>query len=373
MRQQTQNRELKLVLYDYMQVAGGAERVTLALASAFPEYQTVVNRKYRDAEPLLVQSDVTVSELGIPTTRWMTRIPEAAFNFRFRARCVEQAHTVLYSGFYAPLAVHLQKTGLRVYYCHTIPRFAYDLYAVTRAGFPWVLRGLYGCFSALVRWQYKRAVSKMDRVLVNSENVRRRLKQFVGIDAHVVYPPVATDRFKWTGDGGYYLSIARLTSNKRVDVIVQAFLRMPDRKLVVASGGPELARLKAIAGGAPNIAFVGWLSEDGLRQHVGNAHAAIYLPVDEDFGMSPVECMAAGKAVIGVAEGGLLETVVHGQTGILIQGPPTPEKIQAAVLELEKMCPDSMRQACEARASLFSEARFIDAVKAQLGSDDETD
>ncbi len=373
MRKHTQNRKLKLLLYDYMQVAGGAERVTLTLASAFPEYQTLVNRKYRDVEPLLVQSDVTVSQLGSPITRWMTRIPEAAFNFRFRAHCVEQAHTVLYSGFYAPLAVHLQKSGLRVYYCHTIPRFAYDLYAVSRAGYPWLLRGLYGCFATLVRWQYKRAVCKMDRVLVNSENVKRRLKQFVGIDAHVVYPPVATHRFKWTGDGEYYLSIARLTSNKRVDVIVQAFLRMPDRKLVVASGGPELANLRAIADGAPNITFVGWLSEEGLRQHVGNAHAAIYLPVDEDFGMSPVECMAAGKAVIGVAEGGLLETVVHGKTGVLIQGPPTPEKIQAAVFELESMNPATMRQACEARASHFSEARFINAVGKQLDSDDETD
>ena len=357
---------MKLVLYDYMQVAGGAERVTLTLAKALPDFQTVVSRTYADAEPLLAGTNVSITELGNRLTLWMTRIPEAAFNFRFRAHCVEQAQTVLYSGFYAPLAVHRQTTGLRVYYCHTIPRFAYDLYGVSRASFPWVLRGLFGCFAAVVRWQYERAIRKMDLVLVNSENVRNRLKHFLSLDAQVLYPPVATGQFQWGGDEGYYLSVARLTPNKRVDTIVRAFLKMPERRLVVASGGPELERLQAIALGATNIEFVGWQTEESLRQWVANAHAAIYLPVDEDFGMSPVECMAAGKPVIGVAEGGLLETVVHGQTGVLIQGLPDPEKLQAAVQALELLGPANMRSACEARAAQFDELCFVEAIKRHL-------
>jgi glycosyltransferase involved in cell wall biosynthesis len=359
---------MKFVLYDYMQVAGGAERVTLTLADALPDFQTVVNRTYADAEPLLEGHAKPIMQLGNRFTRWMTRIPEAAFNFRFRAHCVKNAQTVLYSGFYAPLAVHLQKTGMRVYYCHTIPRFAYDLYSVSRAGFPWVLRGLFGCFAAVVRWQYRRAIHKMDLVLVNSENVKKRLKYFLNVDAQVVYPPVATDQFKWGGDGGYYLSIARLAPNKRVDIIVQAFLHMPERRLVVASGGPELEKLQTMAAAAPNIEFVGWQTEKSLRQWVANAYAAIYLPVDEDFGISPVECMAAGKAVIGVAEGGLLETVVHGQTGVLIQGQLTPEKVQTAVDELELLDPASLRSVCEARAAQFAQESFVEAIKRHLSA-----
>lgn len=355
-----------ILLYDYMQVAGGAERVTLTLARALPDFQTVVSRNYDDAQPLLAEAAAHVTQLGDGWTRWMTRIPEAAFNFRWRARCVEDAQTVLYSGFYAPLAVHRQKSGLRVYYCHTIPRFAYDLYSTSRTGFPWVLRGLFGCFAAAVRWQYQKAVRKMDVVLVNSDNVRKRLQHYLGVQAQVVYPPVATSRFKWAGDVGYYLSVARLTPNKRVGVIVQAFLRMPERRLVVASGGPELAHLQAMAAGAPNITFVGWQTEDALRDLVAKAHAAIYLPVDEDFGMSPVECMAAGKPVIGVAEGGLLETVVHGQTGVLIQGEPTPDKLCAAVQELELLDSAPMRSACEVRAAQFDETHFVDAIKQHL-------
>ena len=356
----------KLLLYDYLQVAGGAERVTLTLAAALPDFQCVVSRTYPEGQPLLQKSEATVAQLGNGWTRVLTRIPEAMFNFRVRAKWVDDAEVVLYSGFYAPLAVHRQKSGLRVYYCHTIPRFAYDLYDASRQSFPWPLRGLFGLFAAALRWQYGRAIRRMDVVLVNSENVRQRLKHYLGVHAQVVYPPVDTASFKWMADEGYYLSVARLTANKRVDVIVDAFLRMPGKRLVVLSGGPELSRLKALARGATNIQFGGWQTEESLRQWVGNAHAAIYLPVDEDFGMSPVECMAAGKPVIGVAEGGVLETVVPGETGVLIHGQPTAEKLIAAMDELTSLGPATMRAACEDRAKQFDAAFFIQKMKAHL-------
>jgi glycosyltransferase involved in cell wall biosynthesis len=353
----------KLLLYDYLQVAGGAERVTLTLAAALPDFHCVVSRTYPESSPLIQKTEASVTQLCNGWTRLLTRIPEAMFNFRFRANCVDDAKVVLYSGFYAPLAVHRQKSGRRVYYCHTIPRFAYDLYCASRQSFPWLLRGLFGLFAGAVRWQYGRAIRRMDVVLVNSENVRQRLQHYLGVDAQVVYPPVDTASFEWIADEGYYLSVARLTPNKRVDVIVEAFLRMPSKRLVVLSGGPELSRLKAMAAGATNIQFEGWLTEASLRQWVGNAYAAIYLPVDEDFGMSPVECMAAGKPVIGVAEGGLLETVVPGETGVLIHGQPTVEKLIAAVEELDALQHASLRAVCEARAKRFDTPIFVENMR----------
>jgi glycosyltransferase involved in cell wall biosynthesis len=128
----------------------------------------------------------------------------------------------------------------------------------------------------------------------------------------------------------------------------------------VASGGPELDRLKQLADGAINITFTGWVSEAELQVLVGNARAAVYAPIDEDFGMSPVEAMAAGKPVIGVAEGGLLETVVDGESGILIKGRLTPEKIRAAVGCMEVMNPPALRDVCERRAALFDKNIFIE-------------
>lgn len=347
------------LLYDFMQVAGGAERVTLTLAEAFPDFQTLVSRCYPAAQPLLEGSSANVQELRGGWSMCLPRILESMWCFRFRAERLQEAHTVLYSGFYAPLAVYQQRSGRRIYYCHTIPRFAYDLYDRTLAGFPFWLRPFYAIFVRWFRKQYEAAIGQMDRIFVNSENVRARLQRYTGLDAEVVYPPVATQHFRFLADEGYYLSTARLVPNKRVDVIVQAFLQMPNRSLVVLSGGPELARLKAIAGHAPNIRFTGWQTDEALRRWVGNARCVIYLPVDEDFGMSPVEAMAAGKPVIGVAEGGLLETVVPGRTGVLIAPSAAPEAVMEAVTQIEQVHGELLSAQCRQRAQQFTEGVFI--------------
>lgn len=362
---------MRALLYDYLQVAGGAERVTLTLAQALPDYQVIVSRTYPETEPLLAQAPVTVVQLGTPFTRLLWRIPEAIFNFKFRCARLADAESVLYSGFYAPMAVHSQRGGRRVYYCHTIPRFAYDLYQHYRATIAWPLRWIYDLSMVWLRREYRRAILTMDVVLVNSENVRRRLRQHVGIESEVVFPPVATGRFAWRSDGDAYVSLARLMPNKRVDVIVKAFLRMPARRLMVLSGGPELGRLRDLAGNARNIEFAGWQSEEDLCHFIASARAAIYLPIDEDFGISPVEAMAAGKPVIGVAEGGLLETIVDGETGVLIEGELTPEKVIAAVTRLDALGPESLRGACERRAASFDEAVFIGRMREILQPDGE--
>ena len=175
-------------------------------------------------------------------------------------------------------------------------------------------------------------------------------------------PPVDIRRFQWQGDGDCYLSLAGLEDFKRVDELVRVFQLMPQYRLVVVSGGTESDRLKQLVDGATNITFTSWVSER-ITGFVCNARAAVYLPIDEDFGVSPVDALAAGKPVIGVAEGGLLETVVDGESGILIKGWPTPEKIRAAVARLESLNPPALRAVCELRAALFDENIFIEKMQ----------
>ena len=153
-----------------------------------------------------------------------------------------------------------------------------------------------------------------------------------------------------------------------MDVVIEAFRRMPDKRLIVVSGGSELAKLRRLAADANNIEFVGWVDDVLLQGLIGNAIATIYIPKDEDFGMSPVESMAAGKPVIGVAEGGLLETVVDGETGTLLRPNPDADDVIEAVQHLTAKRALQMRYACESRAALFSRDRFLSRMREVIQS-----
>jgi len=141
---------------------------------------------------------------------------------------------------------------------------------------------------------------------------------------------------------------------------------MPEKKLVVASGGSDLENLKNLAKDYHNIKFTGWCDNQQLQELIGRCIATIYIPPDEDFGMSPLESMAAGKPVIGVAEGGLLETIVHQETGLLISADLNKKTLIDAVNEISRDKALSMRNACEARAQLFRTEVFIEKMKAIL-------
>ena len=273
---------------------------------------------------------------------------------------------VLFSGIYAPLAVRNRTQGGNLLYCHTIPRFAYDLKEFYLSRLPFFLRPAFYGLVLLMRHRYERALRRMDGIIANSHNVKRRLETYLGRTATVIHPPVDTKRFCWMAQKDYYVSLARLENFKRADLIVQAVKRMPEKKLVVTSSGSEMQRLKRLAADAPNIHFTGWQTEARLCRWIGNAIAAIYIPMDEDFGMSPVESMAAGKPVIGVAEGGLLETVVPDQTGILLDPPPTVDAIMAAVNDLTPKRALEMRSACETRAGLFTREIFMEKMRGQI-------
>lgn len=354
------------VVHDYLQVNGGAERLVITLASGLPSCALAVSGIYPDFAESGDYRHQHPHVIGAAALGVLPRIPRALATFSSPPAVLRNAQQVIYSGLYAPLAALKQRHGQRIYYCHTPPRFAFDQLDRYLARVAAPVRPLLRLAIGTYRHRYLQALHCMDRVVTNSHHVRARLLAQTGIDADVIYPPIDTQALRFLGQQGYYLSLGRLEPNKRVDRIVRAFIDMPDQQLVVASGGSQLAALKALAAGAANIRFVGWLDGPALAQLMGNAIAALYIPEDEDFGMSAVEAMAAGKPLIGVNEGGLRESVIDQQTGILLPANPAPTAIIHAVRQLSANRALSMRDACEARAEVFTQMHFLTAFQQLL-------
>jgi len=289
-----------------------------------------------------------------------------AFQRAFEAFPETSAKAAVFSGALAPMA-QARINAYKIHYCHTPPRILFDQrdFYLERAN-P-LKRPLYKMFLGAYRRAYEKALFAMDAVAANSRNVQKRLKDFLGAESEIVYPPCDTGAFAWQGQEDFYLSTARVDTLKRVDVIVRAFAGMPDKKLVAVSGGAELERVRRMAEDLPNVEVRGWVDDQTLKTLMGSCIASVYIPRDEDFGISPVESMAAGKPVIGVAEGGLLETLVDGETGILLPPDPAPEDVARAVAALTPQAALGMREACERRAKLFDTEIFLRGMRAMIG------
>jgi glycosyltransferase involved in cell wall biosynthesis len=347
-------------LYDFLLANGGAEQLALTTVEAFPNLELHTGF----INPGLFQENLAHT-LTKPISHPALQAIRMLLAFRHQTSYLSNYETVIYSGSYAPVAVWNHPDGNNIYYCHTPPRFVYDLKDYYLKQIPYWQRPVLHALIEYVRPRYEHALAQMDTLIANSQNVSQRLKDYLGVESTVIYPPVNTERYKWLSIGEYYLSTARLEPYKRVDLIVEAFVKMPDKQLVVTSGGSDLQRLKRIANHATNIHFTGWVSQQQLIDLVGRAIATIYLPMNEDFGISPVESMAAGKPVIGAAEGGLLETVIDGETGVLIRSVNQLQIIEA-INKLSSKHAQQMREACIHQAQQFTVKQFLQKMQLQM-------
>ncbi len=225
--------------------------------------------------------------------------------------------------------------ALHICYCYTPMRYIWNLYdeyfgkgragAVTRTAMKMVV-------GYLRRWDVRTAANP-DHFVAISENVRKRIQEIYGRSSDLIYPPVETERFSISlRDEGYFLIVSALVPYKRIDLAIEAFNRSGER-LVIVGSGPDAARLKTMA--HRNIDFRGWQSDEIVRDLYAGCRAVIF-PGEEDFGIVPLEAMAAGKPVVAFARGGALETVRVGpqvQTGVLFQE-QTADALLAAMEQL---------------------------------------
>jgi len=352
-----------IVLHDYFESLEGGGRLSSILAQGLNG--TLGYGFARSSHPFIENIPKTY-DLKAHSTLPLWRQFKLARTFSQQTQFLADYETVIYSGFYTPLAISHHQHGQNILYCHTPPRFIYDQRDFYLQQLSPPLRPLLHAFINYLQPRYETAIAQMDVIVANSHNVQKRIKKYLNKDAVIVHPPCNTTDFKWQGQGDYYLSTARLDPLKRVDKIVNAFLKMPDKKLIVASGGTELKKLQRLANNAHNIQFTNWTDEITLQKLIGQAIATIYLPKDEDFGMSPLESQAAGKPVIGVAEGGLVETILPEKTGLLLPPDFSIDNICQAVNKMTPTYAASLRENCQQQAQKFDTALFLEKMQAVI-------
>jgi len=287
-------------------------------------------------------------------TKWLRHI-KLKLSFLFSTKFIREYDTVLFSGDSISAVRNCNKNTKKIYYCHTPPRYIYDLHDLYLQKVAWYLRPTFKIACFIFRFLYERDLKKIDLILTNSENTKSRIKKYLDYDSKVLYPPVDTSRFVWKSQGWYFLSFARLADAKRVDMIVKAFKKIPHEKLIIIYGknDPQREEIFSLADGYKNIELITLEDNDLLYDYIGNARATIYIPIDEDFWMSPVESMSAWKPVLWVDDGWLKETVIHKQTWYLCPKNICVDDIISGVeyLSIEKC--EAMKLDCEKRASDF--------------------
>jgi len=360
------------IVHDYLKEYGGAERVVEALLEVFPGapvYTTIYLPKYAGPHRSKVE------KWNIRTS-FLQNIPFSAkliSPFRFIAPLVFKSidlssfDVVIVSAagtYTSPNYVKVGDKTLFVCYCHTPPRY---LYGYPTAN-PWkeilwrklllVLGQIPMHFLRI--WDYKSA-QKPDYFIANSKEVASRIEKFYRRDSTVIYPPVdVPNDLGLVKKENFYLTGGRLSRHKGQDLAVKACTKL-GLKLKVFGGGFAAygeKQLKEMAG--PTVEFLGEITDKEKWDLMSRAKGFIFPSEKEDFGIVPVEAMAAGTPVIALGQGGVLETVVDGKTGVLFGKRSLPSLI-SAIKRFEKM--KFSQQECKDQAKMFSKLRIEKEIK----------
>ncbi len=350
------------VFYDYLQTVGGGERVALTLGKRLGA--DVITTEFDPELPARAGFEgVRVIPLG-PLRRgppWK----QIHASWRFARARFPGYDFYVFTGNWAHFAA--KRHHLNLYYCLTPTRMFYDQREATLAR-QGTLRRFAGSLwiRSHAAWE-RRALEHCDRIIAISENVRDRVRTYYGRDADVLYPPVRISRLRFQEIGDFWLSVSRLYPEKRIELQLEAFRQLPSEKLVIVGGyskGDLTERYVGTLNPPPNVTLLGEVSDAELVDLYARCRGFVTTAVDEDFGITPVEAMAAGKVVLATNEGGYRETVIHGRTGYLL--PPTAEAFAGTIRQLDDHALASMREACVARASEFDEETFVQKMKAAI-------
>jgi glycosyltransferase involved in cell wall biosynthesis len=328
------------LVHHWLTSPGGAEKVLFELHQMYPDAPIYVSSYLPEKFPEFAAADIRTTFLNrIPWLRSRHQLFPVFLGTPFKLLNMDDYDLVISSCAAEAKYVRTKSNTLHICYCHTPVRYYWTDYEWRLQNLPfgrlnWLARLLFPLFVGRLRKIDYAAAQMVDLFIANSEHIQRRIKTFYKRDSTVIYPPIVTKRLlkmqRTAGD--YYLIVGRQVASKRLDIAVNAFnqLGLP---LKVVGEGEEISRQKPHA--MSNIEFLGRVSDDERDKLLLGAKGFIF-PAEEDFGIVPLEAMAAGCPVIAFGQGGAPEYVLDGKTGILF-GEQSTEALIAAVNRFQKL------------------------------------
>jgi glycosyltransferase involved in cell wall biosynthesis len=302
------------IVHDWLVTYAGAEKVLEGLLKIYPEADlfSTVDFIPSDQRSFIMNKPVT--------TTFIQKLPFARKKYRqylpFMPLAIEQLELSSYdliisSSHAVAKGVLTGPDQLHVSYVHSPIRYAWDLqHQYLRESR--LDKGIKGWVAKIMLhqirlWDY-RTSNGVDYFIANSDFIARRINKVYRRDADVIYPPVDVSSFALEQQkDDFYVTASRMVPYKKMDLIVEAFSEMKDKKLIVIGEGPDFEKIKRKAGS--NVTLLGYQPFEVLLDHMQRAKAFVFA-AEEDFGITPVEAQACGTPVIAFGKGGSLETVV---------------------------------------------------------------
>ncbi len=310
------------LIHDHLAQDGGAEKVLQVLTELFPQaviYTLLYEKKNVEANFKNHKIETSIIQklpFGVKHYKWYLRLMPLAvefFDLREFDLVISDTSSFAKGVITSPDIPH-------ICYCHTPTRYLWsDTHQyINELKYNKFFKKIISLSLSRLRLWDLSAASRVDYFIANSKAVEKRILKYYKRESQVIYPPVETDRFYITDlktQEEYFLAGCRLAPYKRIDLVIDTFLELKDKKLKIFGDGIDLKRLNKLAKGSKNIEFVGRVNQEQLAKLY--SHCLAYInPQEEDFGITAVEAMASGRPVIAFKKGGALETVIDEKTGL---------------------------------------------------------
>jgi glycosyltransferase involved in cell wall biosynthesis len=357
------------LVHEWLTVIGGSEKVFKEITMLFPEADiyTLVARKETISALDLDQRHITTSfiqNLIFAKIKYRTYLP--LFALAIEQFDLSEYDLIISSSHAVAKGVLSNANQIHICYCHSPIRYAWDLHYEYLKG-AGLNRGLKGILVKYILHRIRQwdiiSTNRVDYFIANSSYISKRIKKIYNRDSKVIYPNVAVDDFEAIEQKeDFYVTCSRFVPYKKIDLIVQAFNNMPDKKLIVIGDGPDFKRIKKLA--AKNIVLMGYQPFDVLKHYLSKAKAFVFA-AEEDFGIISVEAQASGTPVIAYGKGGSTETVINNKTGVFFYE-QSVESIIEAVINFEQNIQKFNYLEIAMHASSFSTQRFRQEFKLYL-------